>query len=99
MKVQKVWAVHQGDDDRSFGHPAWFFTFEADARNAAKGRGWYGGIAPVTERYIVTSGKKSYLLAKETPVVLNEIPESVLEKRKKILCKLTPEEREVLGLN
>jgi hypothetical protein len=98
MKVQKVWAVHQGDDDARIGHPAWFFTYEVDAKNAAKGKGWYGGEAPVSQRYILTCGKKSYLLARETPVPLDEIPESVVEKRKKILCKLTPEEREILGI-
>jgi hypothetical protein len=43
IRLIKVYAVHQGDDDRNSGTPAWFFYSKAQADAMAKGKGWYGG--------------------------------------------------------
>jgi hypothetical protein len=49
IRIITIHAVHQGDDDRSFGHPAWWFYSKHEAEEVAKGRGWFGGNAPVRD--------------------------------------------------
>lgn len=93
-----VYAVHQGDDDRSFGHPAWYFTDNSRATNVAKGRGWYGGNAPVTDKKVLKIGDTAYLLDRDTPIRLDVGPEDYDAERKNALAKLTDYEKKLLGI-
>ena len=96
---KEVYAVHQGDDDRSIGYPEWFFCDKKDAEMIADGRGWYGGNAPVsTHKAIKAEDGNYYLLAKEEPIQLNVGPDDLEERRQKALNKLTTGERRLLGI-
>ena len=111
-KIIKVYAVHQGDDDRSSGYPVWFFDDFSKAKTVAAKRGWYGGEAPITERYAICVSQQDswfteqirvecneyYLLDNTDPIKLNEGPDDILRKKQAALAKLTPEDRKVLGL-
>lgn len=95
-----VYAVHQGDDDRYSGKPAWYFDSKADAEMIASGRGWYGGKAPISNhKAILGADGNYYLLAKEQPIKLNVGPEDLAEQKEKALKKLTPAERRLLGIS
>lgn len=98
-KVINVWAVNQGDDDRSCGRPVWFFDSAAKAEEVAAGRGWFGGNAPVGEHKAILFGNQIYLLAKTEPIELNLGPQDQAERRKKAIEKLTPAERKLLGIS
>ena len=93
-----VYAVHQNDDDRNSGNPAWFFTDEAKANAVADKRGWYGGKAPVRQRYAIKVNGACYLLETKEPIDLDSSPEDDLSNREAALSKLTPEERKLLGV-
>ena len=97
--IIKIYAVHQGDDDRSSGRPQWYFVSRLDAEIVADGRGWYGGDAPISTRSAITAKDgKLYLLADEKPINLNIGPDDLKERKERALKKLTPGERKMLGL-
>ncbi len=101
-KVIEVWAVHQGDDDRSSGHPEWFFTTKEEAKRHAAKRGWYGGEAPYRKRHAYDLGDGTVFILDDgfpEPVMLGYSEESeLLKKRNKILARLSAEERAILGV-
>lgn len=103
VNVFEVWAVHQGDDDRSIGRPEWFFTTQKAALEHAQKRGWYGGPAPVTKRLAYDLGVGGKILILDVnfpePVIIgySEAVENQ-KRRNKALAKLTTEDREALGL-
>ena len=96
--VFSIWAVNQGDDDRSSGHPEWIFTDEVKANAVARGRGWYGGDAPVSSHLGVIVDGKCYLLRKSGPVSLNVSPEDEIAARERAIAKLNDEDKKVLGI-
>lgn len=104
-KTLKVWAVHQGDDDRSCGSPRWWFSDQTEANNFAKKRGWFGGDAPVSEHCamvvpgsVTESGRDEYYLTK-AKVDLDGVEEKIQnELKENALAKLSDEEKRVLGL-
>lgn len=96
MKI--VYAVHQGDTDVSRGYPKWYFEKRVDAEKCAKGRGWYGGTAPISEIFIIEVNKKVYVLKDAQPIKLNEGPEIIEAKIAAAKAKLTDEELKLLGI-
>lgn len=99
VDIIDVWCVHRGDDDRSSGHPAYFFTSEEAATKARKGTGWYGGDAPISKRKAIRVNDDCYLLDEIGEIDLDGAKEVHKRKtREKALSKLTEEERELLGL-
>jgi hypothetical protein len=114
IRLIKVYAVHQGDDDRNSGTPAWFFYSKAQADAMAKGKGWYGGTAPVRaydalsiyndEQVGRLSGSHNdepatvYLLQHPHPLKMDQGPVDEKLMREAALAKLTPTEKELLGL-
>lgn len=94
-----LYTVYQGDDDRRTGYVAWYFANEYEAKDTAKGRGWYGGNAPTgTCRAVKLDNEDKYLiLDTETKVVLGG-PEVVEKQIKAALAKLTETEKTLLGL-
>lgn len=98
VNIKKVYAVNQGDDDRSSGSPCWFFEDYAAAKNTAFKRGWYGGDAPISEHNVLVVDGEAYLLARVEPVKLNESPDDILAKKQAVMAKLTDEELKLLGI-
>jgi hypothetical protein len=102
----KVWAVHRNNDERNHGPVTDLCSHEALATQVSKGSGWYGGDAPVVERWAVNVHGQTFLLdpaTKGEPVTiarnLDEVHLSQEETvRKAALAKLTPAERKALGL-
>lgn len=94
-----LYTVYQGDDDTRIGYVAWYFANEHEAKNTAKGRGWYGSTAPIgTCKAIKLDNEDKYLvLDTENKVVLGG-PEATEEKIKAALAKLTETEKILLGL-
>jgi hypothetical protein len=104
-KPFKVWTVNQGDDDRHCGYPKWYFPTYAQAQEVAKGRGWYGGDAPIGEGWAITIelDNETYLLqhegsAEPTPIVIGLTPTEEVEIWNKALSKLTLEEQLMFNL-
>lgn len=114
IKLIKIYAVHQGDSDCHSGSPAWFFYSKQRADDTAKGRGWYGGIAPVREYDAISIyddeqvGRLSgshvdkpatiYLLQHIKPLNMDVGPVDEAKMREAALAKLTETEKELLGL-
>ena len=91
-EVAEVWSVHRG------GQPKWWFRDKQLARDAAAGRGWYGGDAPVSKHTaIILNDSEVYLLKQVDPVVFGG-PETEDERRKRAMDKLTESEKRLLGL-
>lgn len=97
-EIIDVWAVYQGDDDRLSGYPTWWFDNESDAQCIAKGRGWWGGNAPVKKHPVILVGDKAYLLAHSEPLELNVGPEEQAAEKEAALSKLSDREKRLLGL-
>ena len=104
--LHRVWTIHRQNDDRNDGPITDVCAHETLANQVAKGSGWYGGNAPVNERWAITIDGETYLIDPQTkgqPVNvarnLGEIQMCREEVAKKeALAKLTPEERKILGL-
>lgn len=97
--VTKVWAVYQGGDDRRVGYPAEFYSSEVAAKVAAKGRGWYGGDAPVHPHPAIYADGAAYLLACDHPIDVDLKRAQETERvKKEALAKLSPAEKAALGL-
>lgn len=106
----KVYAVHQGDDDRSFGKAKWFFSNREDAERVAYKRGWYGGNAPITERWAISVSDDvlgftdTYLLDSVSGLAPAAIevgitPDMEKDIWNKAVEKLTPTERQLFGVS
>jgi hypothetical protein len=97
----KVHAVH-GHDSMDGGwsdHVLSYHLLAHDAKAAAKGKGWYGGDAYVSEQFAVKVGDQFYLLKSTTPIDLDgEQKRRTEELRKEALALLSPEHRIALGL-
>ncbi len=98
-EIVEVYAVHQGDDDRHRGHPAWFFTTRWQAEDVAKGRGYFGGDAPVSIQNAVRIGDKYFLLKMDLPLEMDIGPEDQSTIRRNALAKLTETEKRLLNLS
>ena len=99
MNLIDIFAVYQGDDDRSCGEPAFFYTNETVAEKKSIGTGWYGGKARVEKRQAVLINKKHYLIDNIGVIDLDGKDQfnknELIKSAKK---KLTKEELEALGL-
>lgn len=98
-----VWAVYQGDDDRSIGTPTYFFSKRLEAEQFAQDKGWYGGKAPIKKRHAVSDSGKYYLIdeiVNESGVIdIDQCQEKYdATIRAEALSKLTAEEKRVLGV-
>ncbi len=95
-----IWAVHEGDDDRSSGYPAFFYTNHAEAVAKAKGSGWYGGDAPLKKRHAIFVEGKYYLLDEIGEIDLDQKAGIHRKKlRQQAKAKLTQAELEALGID
>ena len=99
MNIITLYAVHQGDDDRSWGHPTWWFDNKTKADNIAKGRGWYGGDAPVSQHAAIKIEDDQYLILQNVEPIRLGGPDDEKLIRAKALKKLTKLEKEILGLD
>lgn len=96
--LDTVWAVHSGDTEFDDGKPEWWFLNAKEADDEARGRGFYGGHAPVSvHRAIIIGDTEVYLLGQPEPVVIGG-PKDIEEQRRKVLSKLTDAEKRLLGL-
>ena len=96
-----VWVVHVGEDERSPGRPdpSQVFTSESVAKQAAKGRGWYGGNARVSKFRVMRGADGDYYFIGEKVKDIDKVYADYAEKtREAALKKLTDEEKRVLGI-
>lgn len=99
--LKKVFQVsHVRDEYNRLGDVVGFYTTEAAAAAAAKGKGFYSGpgdIKPVTA--MEGPDGEFYILVRPEPVKLDvDLLTLVADAKKAALAKLTPEERTLLGL-
>ncbi len=99
MDIVTLYAVHQGDDDRHWGHPAWYFRTSSEAEHAAKGQGWYGGTAPTSEVRAIKLEDDQYLILRSEDRIRLGGPEDEKKIRDKALAKLTDLEKRILGIS
>jgi hypothetical protein len=97
IKHHKVWEAKAAD-----GTLLGYFTVEAAAEDAVESKKMHMPDGDVVERHVITIGDelgaRSYLLADREPIHLNDAWERREAARKRALEKLTPEEREALGV-
>ncbi len=98
MEIVTIYAVNQGDDDMHAGKPKWFFRSLTDAKECARGRGWYGSDAPVGNHKALIVDGAAYLLAQPKPVELDPVLDDEQAKKNKAVAKLSDEERKLLGI-
>lgn len=103
-QIISVYVVRETVDE--YGHTGEIIgvtVSKAEADNLAKGRGWYGGTADIREEKALVldpANPEAVLLLQSTieyPLGVN-LPERRREKRKAALAKLSPEEKELLGV-
>lgn len=95
----KIWALYQGGDDRNIGEPVEFYSSYDKAVVAAKGRGWYGGNAPIREKSAIVADGATYWLASSKPIDLDLCYFAEQERVKQAaLAKLSSAEKAALGL-
>lgn len=98
-KIFEIWVVYTGGDDRFIGTPTLFFSSEYLACHEARGKGWYGGDAPVRQHHAVEVDGKFYLLEDAEPIDLDgELKAKNEQLKEKALAKLSEEEKRALGL-
>lgn len=98
---RNVWAVYSGGSEKHSGKPEWFYDDEWKAKEAAKGKGWYGGTAHVEKFRAVEIDDKTYVLAGlncAQPVLMNYGPKEIEETKERAMAKLTDKELRALGL-
>ena len=98
-EIVELHAVHEGGEERSSGKPAWFYTDKSMAEDVAKGRGWYGGIAPITKVPAIKVGDVYYWLAKKDDIPVDTRPVDMKVLKEQALAKLTALERKALGFS
>lgn len=100
-KFITVYAVH-GDSggDRSEGPIIAYYSGKSVAEKKAQNSGWYGGYGGVSTHCAIVIDDQVYLLAKDTPIDLDQklaLADELL--RVATLASLTAEQKRVLGLN
>lgn len=99
-EIFPVWTVHRNNDDRYTGPVTNVCSSEALAKKIAHRSGWYGGDAPICERWAVRIDGKVYLLDSDAPVDLDgTFAKQKAEVQKKALAKLSQDEIEALGID
>ncbi len=104
MELIDVWVVYANSGERDKGKPTHAFSTDFMANTFAHGRGWGGGlsVAPVEKRRAIRSNTGDvYLLDDqiEQPVDLDGLrTESEEQERQEALAKLTPRQRQLLGI-
>lgn len=94
-----VFAVHEGDTDRSNGIPKWFFTTKEAADFNAQGAGFFGGKATISVRKAVNINGNTYILDNDgNSVQLDVSKKEVEEIKKAALGKLSEYEKKLLGI-
>ena len=98
-----LYTVYQDESDMGGGYVAWYFANEYEAKDTAKGRGWYGGNASTGKcKAIKLDGPDNKYLILNSELEAKSIvlggPEVVEEQVKKALAKLTETEKSLLGL-
>jgi hypothetical protein len=98
-----AWEVFETVDERgSRGGSAGVFSRQSEADMVAAGKGWYGGkgnVAEVVLLRVLSTGEHFKLMAR-APVDLDGRLQAERDGlRTKALEKLTPEERQALGLS
>ena len=96
MKIVTLWQPQHTDGDRYYPEDVYFQTLhEADAYTREK----YGayGAGPKEVKAICENGEY-YLLQQESPVYLHNSDLDKEKRKQEVLSKLSPEERELLGV-
>lgn len=95
-----VWQVHgDGGNEREVGPVIAYCSTMAQAEQAAKGCGWYGGDGAVQNRAALRIEGQVWLLAERDPIDLDSVQaKRDAELREKTLASLSHEQRRVLGI-
>lgn len=111
--VAVLYQVRETIDDRGgYGETIGYFSNQTDAEAAAKGRGWYGGVADVREVYAVVRSGMSISAGDQTLAVIlaegatvtvdvdlvKQKKELTESAKKKLLATLTRQEMDALGI-
>ena len=98
--VRKVYTVYETTNEYGArGALVGRFTSEAFAKEAAKGRGWYGSEGAIQAMTVVRVDGEWYELTTETPVDLDvDLIARERELKASALAKLSADERRALGL-
>lgn len=101
MDVIEVWAAHgDGGDERSTGPVIGYCRTEAQAREFAKGKGWYGGNGVVLKKPAIFVEGEYWLLEERNPIDLdNEQARRDKQLRDETIAGLSKEQRRVLGID
>lgn len=75
-----------------------YYESDVSAKDVAMGRGWYGGPGDTAKAWLLEVGGSVYVLASKETIKLNQRIATAAERRAEILEKLTPEERNILGV-
>lgn len=100
MEKITIWKAH-GDagSDRGVGPVIAYCSTEAQAQEAARGQGWYGGNGHVGKAHALRIDGEVWLLERETPIDLDSAQaKRDAELREKTLASLSPEQKRVLRL-
>jgi len=98
IEMVEIWAVHSGDSERCSGTPRWWFRDKQLAVDTAVGKGWCGGVAPVSKHTAIIVGESIYVLRSPVAAVFGG-PEDEEQRRSGALKKLTESEKTLLGLS
>jgi hypothetical protein len=100
-QIIKLWSVHTTVNEwGAVGSLVGYFTSEDKAKVAAEGRGWWGGEGAIRETAGITVHPGlTFPLADITPLKLDvDLITDAAKVRQDALKKLTPREREILGV-
>jgi hypothetical protein len=97
---REVYAAYSGGDDRGQGQTlVGYHSDEPQAEESIKGKGYFGGDGSVRKKTAIVVEGKCYILESITPIDLDqEDSRHQAEIRSKALAKLSPVERDALGL-
>ena len=99
-ELKLIYAVYKGAEERNPGKPTWFYTDKELAYKVAEGRGWWGGRALVEAQLGIIKGNSCLTIngLNKKIVELNITPEDEEKIKSQALKKLSPLEKEILGL-
>jgi hypothetical protein len=99
MNFIRAFEVYETVDEYGrLGRKIGVYTDKSDACSAAEGVGWYGGTGSVQRIDVIKLGDKFYKIDPSPIDLNNDEKHKQLILKEKALKKLTPEEREALGL-
>ena len=99
MEKIDVWKAHGDGGERGIGPVIAYCSTKAQAENAAKGRGWYGGNGHVTRCAALRIDGMVWLLDQPEPIDLDSLEaKRDAELKAQTLASLTAEQRRVLGI-